>query len=155
MITLGNEGRLHMERCTLSNASGAALELGIVTGNPDQHLTHIANVSKDNQRPGFGRPDALHFLDAESDYSGNDVDAIDANGALGTTPDAPVEWQALNVPYLAERIITANRLTMKAGLHLKMAQASYIRSEERRVGKECRSRRSRYDEKKKKEKKSI
>lgn len=128
MITLGNEGRLHMERCTLSNATLAALELGIVTGNPDQHLTHIANVYKNNQRPVFARPDAFHFLDAESDYSGNDVDAIDANGALGTTPDAPVEWQALNVPYLAERIIIANRLTMKAGLHLKMAQASYIRA---------------------------
>src|SRR5690554_191072 len=128
MITLVNEGRLHMERCTLSNASLAALELGIVTGNPDQHLTHIANVYKNNQRPVFARPDAFHFLDAESDYSGNDVDAIDANGALGTTPDAPVEWQALNVPYLAERIVIENKLTLQAGLHLKMAQASYIRA---------------------------
>ncbi|GAO31511.1 hypothetical protein [Geofilum rubicundum] len=128
MITLGNEGRLHMERCTLSNAQMAALELGILTGNPNQHLTHIANVYKNNQRPVFARPDAFHFLDAESDYLGNDTDAIDANGAYGSTPDAEVSWQALNVPYQAERITVGQKLTIEAGAHLTMAQGSYLKA---------------------------
>lgn len=120
MITFGNNGSLHMEKCILSNASNAGLEIGIVTSRSNLNITHIANDYKDNVRPVLATASNFHVLDSESDYTGNEDDIIDSRLSFGTTPTDDLVWQKLNVPYVAGGIAVDGDLTVQAGAVIRI-----------------------------------
>ncbi|EOZ93630.1 hypothetical protein A33Q_3576 [Indibacter alkaliphilus LW1] len=120
MITFGNNGRLHMENCKLSNAANAGLELGIVTSRSNLNLTHIANDYKENVRPVLAKADYYHFFDSESDYTGNEQDIIDSRSSFTSTPSGDLVWQKLNVPYVSGGFGVDADLVIEAGAIIKV-----------------------------------
>lgn len=130
MITFGHDGSLHIENCHINNAENAGLELGIVATRTNLKITHIANDYKDNERPVSSRADYFHVLDADSDYSGNEVDIIDSRFGFGIPPIENLTWQKLNVSYLTGGVDIRGELNIQAGTVVKVGGNSnkYIRT---------------------------
>ncbi|MCC5937386.1 MAG: hypothetical protein JJU34_08900 [Lunatimonas sp.] len=119
MVTFAANARLHIEACRLSNAQNSALELGVVTSRSGLQITHLKNDYKNNERSVYTSASYYHVLDGESDYTGNDIDAIVAIQSGINLTQGSLTWQKLNVPYRTGQITVTTELTLSPGVHLQ------------------------------------
>ncbi|MCC5919222.1 MAG: hypothetical protein LAT68_00575 [Cyclobacteriaceae bacterium] len=133
MVVMHADGAaLHMENALLTNAQNAGLDLNIVTGGGIRNLTHVNNDYKNNEFPVNAVPRHFHYLDKESDYTGNDNDRINNNNALtplaGSDADV-ITWQNLGVPYhLGGAFTNGPEWVIEAGVILVMGSDGILRS---------------------------
>lgn len=128
VIVEGN-GRLIIQFSSITQSA----DVGVYLRNNTSKLPDFAsNTMTDNAFPVRMAPANWHFLDSESDYTGNTNDFIDgfwSNGTQGST----VTWQALNVPYrLADNLErwTQGGITIEAGVNITSRADGGIEIEE-------------------------
>ncbi len=95
-IMVDESGRVKITNTTSSKSGG----YGLYTRKLESALPDFStNTFTDNVAPVMMRFNHYHYLDSDSDFTGNDDDYIDTYWSNGTDITQDVTWNALTVPY--------------------------------------------------------
>jgi hypothetical protein len=95
-IMVDESGRVKITNTTSSKSGG----YGLYTRQLESALPDFStNTFTDNVAPVMMRFNHYHYLDSDSDFTGNDDDYIDTYWSNGTDITQNVTWNALTVPY--------------------------------------------------------
>ncbi|MEQ8576298.1 MAG: hypothetical protein RIB63_19685, partial [Fulvivirga sp.] len=95
-IMVDESGRVKITNTTSSKSGG----YGLYTSQLESALPDFStNTFTDNVAPVMMRFNHYHYLDSDSDFTGNDDDYIDTYWSNGTDITQNVTWNALTVPY--------------------------------------------------------
>ncbi|MEL6557530.1 MAG: PKD domain-containing protein [Bacteroidota bacterium] len=111
------DGRLVIQNSTITKSADAGV---YIRNNTSKLPDFSTNTLSDNLFPVKSAPANWHYLDGQSDYTGNTNDLIDGFGSNGSQVST-VTWQALNVPYrlsASTETWTQGGITIEAGAEI-------------------------------------